>query len=444
VALAWLQITEKESKVIFVYPEGSFAPAITLYSPIFTMRILRIERRIGYAHTGMLLQILFWVLVAGVFYTYAGYAMLAWLWVRLRFSRRGTKGEPDTLPSVSLIIPAYNEAGIIAEKIRNSLSLQYPPNLLKVVVITDGSTDSTPALAASFPGIEHLHQPERKGKIAALNRAAAFVSGTDILVFSDANTMLNPEAIRRLVVHYQDALVGGVSGEKKVLRLQGSAAAAGEEGMYWRYESAMKKLDAALHSLVGAAGELFSMRASLFQGIPEDIILDDFYISMKICERGYLVKYEPGAFAAEKPSMSIADEKERKIRISAGAFQAMKRLGYLANPFRYGMLGFQFLSRRVMRWVFCPIALPLILIINILLVLRQDTPPWLYQGMLVLQSACYFFALAGWIIARANGPRIWVFSLPFYFTFMNLSVWLGFARFIKGGQSALWQKASRD
>jgi poly-beta-1,6-N-acetyl-D-glucosamine synthase len=393
------------------------------------------------AATGMLLKIIFWILVVGVMYTYVGYALLAWIWIKLRPSGKQDLRDPQVLPSVALIIPAYNESGVIKEKIFNSLSLNYPPNLLQVIVITDGCSDDTPSVAASFPGVLHLHQPERRGKIASVNRAVRFATEKDILVFSDANTMLNPEAIVRMVAHYHDPSVGGVSGEKKVIGLQG--ADKGEEGAYWRYESALKKLDASLHSLVGAAGELFSIRTRLYRPVPEDVILDDFYISMSVCESGYLVKYEPGAFATERPSLSIDDEKERKIRISAGAFQAIKRLGHLANPFRYGILGFQFLSRRLMRWIFCPLALPLILALNIWLVLQHAAPHWLYLSMFYGQLIFYGCAIAGWAIARIKGPRILIFSLPFYFVFMNLSVWQGFIRYINGRQSTIWKKVPR-
>jgi cellulose synthase/poly-beta-1,6-N-acetylglucosamine synthase-like glycosyltransferase len=391
----------------------------------------------------MWLELVFWVLVAGVCYTYLGYGLLVWIWTRFWPARRPVRpNEAFAFPRVALIIPAYNEEDILAEKIRNSLSLDYPAGLLQVIVITDGSTDRSVSIAGGFPGITHLHIEERRGKTASINRAVQGADQPDLLVFTDANTRLNREALRRLVVHYTDPVVGGVSGEKTVSRTGNGVT--GEEGAYWKYESVLKKLDAELHTLVGAAGELFSVRASLFRPLPESVILDDFYLSMKICAQGYVVAYEPGAVAIELPSASLSDEQERKTRISAGAFQAIAIFGNLANPFRYGMLAFQFLSRRIFRWILCPLALPLILAINSVLVYRNTQPDWLYSVLLGLQVALYLFASIGWLRSRRGARRMGIFSLPFYFVFMNISVWKGFIRYLKGGQSALWEKATRS
>jgi poly-beta-1,6-N-acetyl-D-glucosamine synthase len=387
------------------------------------------------------LSFLFWLLILGVLYTYAGYGILAAAWVRLKGRPAARAEGPDSFPTVAMIVPAYNEAGIIAEKIRNSLAQDYPSDKWKLVVVTDGSTDETAAIAGAFPGLQHFHSQERKGKVAAINRVVDQLNDAEILVFSDANTMLNPDALNFLIAHYRDPKVGGVSGEKKVQAVEGHEV--GEEGIYWKYESTLKKLDAELYSIVGAAGELFSIRRELYEPIPEDTLLDDFVISMQICARGYIIRYEPRAFATERPSQSMADERQRKIRISAGAFQTMHRLGYMANPFRYGILGFQFLSRRVMRWVFCPLALPLIFFINIFLVLSDAQPSWLYRLTLILQALLYGMAMIGrFTVGRSRGISK-LFSLAYYFVFMNLSVWEGFFRYVKGTQSALWHKARR-
>jgi cellulose synthase/poly-beta-1,6-N-acetylglucosamine synthase-like glycosyltransferase len=367
--------------------------------------------------------------------------MLAWLWVKIRGKKPIPVPIDGEVPTLALIVPAYNEAGILDEKIKNSMALDYPANRWKLVVVTDGSSDQTPQVAASYSDIVHMHQPERRGKVAAFNRVVALLDEVDILVFCDANTMLNREALRFLVAHYADPGVGGVSGEKKVLPGKGREVA--EEAVYWKYESVLKKLDSSVYSIVGAAGELFSMRRELYVPIPEDTILDDFIISMQICEKGYVVRYEPRAIATETPSPTIQDEKIRKIRISAGAFQSLFRIGYMANPFKYGILGFQFLSRRVMRWVFCPVALPLLLLLNGWLYYRSASPEWLYGNLLILQVAFYAMALIGGFTQKRKWVFLKIFALPYYFLFMNFSVWQGFFRFINGRQSALWQKAQR-
>jgi cellulose synthase/poly-beta-1,6-N-acetylglucosamine synthase-like glycosyltransferase len=390
----------------------------------------------------MFIAIFFWILVFLVFYTYFGYGLLikAILLVRGKAPSYSIEKDAD-LPSLAMIIAAYNEEGVIMDKLVNTVALDYPSEKLRIIVITDGSNDKTAALVSGFPAILHLHLPERKGKVAAINRAVKYAGNAEILVFSDANTILNKEALKRLVVYYQNPLVGGVSGEKKVEQLAGSKVKG--ENLYWRYESGLKKLDADFHTVVGAAGELFSVRCSLYPEVPEQIILDDFYISLKVCEKKYLVKYEPDAFATEKPSFSMKDEKTRKIRISAGAFQAMTYFQELMNPFKYGKLSFQFLSRRVFRWVICPLALPLILICNIFLVASKINPLILYQIILFLQISFYLLAISGWLLEEKKAGKRKIFYVPYYFSFMNLSVWAGFFRYINGRQSAIWEKANR-
>jgi len=363
----------------------------------------------------------------------------------LQFFKKRSKDyliETDAaLPAITLIIAAYNEEDVLTEKLDNSLKLDYPSEKLQIIVITDGSTDNTTAIVYKYPSIVHLHLPERKGKVAAINRAVEHSGNVEILVFSDANTLLNKEALKRMVVYYNNPLVGGVSGEKKVEQISGSKVKG--EHLYWRYESALKKLDSDFHTVVGAAGELFSIRKKLYPEVPEQIILDDFYISLKICEKNYLIKYEPEAYALEKPSFSMKEERKRKVRISAGAFQAMTCFTGLMNPFKFGKLSFQYLSRRVFRWVICPIALPLILISNIILVILEVDPIILYQISLYIQIIFYVLAIIGWFLRDKPMGRGKLLHLPYYFTFMNMSVWSGFFRFINGSQSAIWEKAKR-
>lgn len=391
----------------------------------------------------MLIAIFFWFLIFLVFYTYFGYGLLIRF---LLFFKKSTKKEmveeEASLPGISLIIAAFNEEDVLIEKLENCLQLDYPPEKLQIIVVTDGSTDNTAAIVDQYPSIFHLHLPERKGKVAAVNRAVAHSGNVEILVFSDANTILNKEALKRMVVYYSNPVVGGVSGEKKVEQMPGSIVKG--ENLYWRYESELKKLDSAFHTVVGAAGELFSIRKALYSMVPEQIILDDFYISLKVCEKNYLVKYEPEAYATEKPSFSMKDERTRKIRISAGAFQAMTYFRDLLNPVKYGRLSFQYLSRRVFRWVVCPLALPLILIYNVLLVVFKINPMVLYQIVLGVQVFFYVLAILGWLLKESGIGKSKFFYVPYYFSFMNLSVWFGFFRYINGRQSAIWEKANRS
>ncbi|WP_336515918.1 glycosyltransferase family 2 protein [Pollutibacter soli] len=390
-----------------------------------------------------ILQIIFWLLLLGVFYTYAGYGIFVWLWLKVQKILGKYKNKDNTAfphPSVAMIIPAYNESEVIEQKINNSLSLKYPPGLFRIVVISDGSNDSTPEIVKRFPSIFLLHQDERKGKASAMNRAAAFCHDSDILVFTDANTMINPDALMLIIQHYSDKKVGGVSGEKKVLTVDGQAEG---ESAYWKYESFLKKLDAEFYSIVGAAGELFSVRSKLYRDLQRDTILDDFILSLDVCRQGYVISYEPGAVASELPSQNIEEEKKRKKRIGAGAFQGMKRMSSLLNIFKWGKLSFQYISRRVLRWAFCPPALPLIFFLNILIVSLTNNKPLLYKVLLGSQIAFYVFAFFGWLMTRNKLRKLSLFFIPYYFVFMNFTIWAGLFRYLRGRQSVLWEKSER-
>jgi cellulose synthase/poly-beta-1,6-N-acetylglucosamine synthase-like glycosyltransferase len=390
----------------------------------------------------MTFKFLFWFSLSVICYTYIGYAILIAAGVKLKqlFAGKRQASPPAGFePEVSLVISAYNEADFIEKKIRNSLELDYPPQQLRIIVITDGSGDGTPELVRNHPAVQLLHEPERKGKAAAMNRAMLHVRSSYV-IFSDANTLLNKDCIRAIIRHYRDPRVGGVAGEKKIRSGSRQQAAGAGEGIYWRYESLLKKLDSAFHTVVGAAGELFSVRSALFQAVPEDTIIEDFVQSLLICKNGYLVRYEPGAYAMETGSASMKEEQKRKIRISAGAFQAMYRLKALFNPFRDPLLFFQFVSHRVLRWTLAPLCLLLLFISSA--VLAFSGSPFFYQAVLLLQLVFYAGALIGWFLAGRNLKHK-VFYIPYYFTFMNLSVFLGFIRFLKRGQSVVWEKAAR-
>jgi cellulose synthase/poly-beta-1,6-N-acetylglucosamine synthase-like glycosyltransferase len=242
-----------------------------------------------------------------------------------------------------------------------------------------------------------------------------------------------------MVRHYQDESVGGVAGEKRIFRKEQDDAAGSGEGFYWKYESFLKRIDADVYSVVGAAGELFSIRTALYEPPDEDTIIEDFYLSMRIAGKGYRFAYESEAFATEGASVSVTEEWKRKVRICAGAFQAMRRLRYLLNPFRYGILTFQYVSHRVMRWTVAPLALPCALFSNI--VLAYEGSPFFRFGLLC-QVAFYIMVLAGYIM-RERPITIKGFFVPYYFAVMNASVFAGFLRYLRGTQSVVWERAQR-
>jgi biofilm PGA synthesis N-glycosyltransferase PgaC len=383
--------------------------------------------------------LVFWTGIFFVSYTYVGYGLVIYVFSKLKRPSQPLLIQSDEeLPEVTFIIAAYNEELFIEEKLNNTLSLDYPRHKLHILLVTDGSTDRTAEIGRGFPGIQVHHEDQRRGKIHAVNRIMKLVK-TPIVIFCDANTNLNPEAVKLMVRHYQDKSIGGVAGEKRILSKDEDNASGAGEGIYWKYESFLKKKDAEVHSIVGAAGELFSVRTELYQEPEENIIIEDFYISLKIAASGYRFAYEPGAYAIETASASVDEEWKRKVRICAGAFQAMGKLSYLLNPFRYGMLSFQYISHRVLRWTLAPVFLPLILISNILLALKGIP---FYQFILALQIGFYLLAFAGYLL-RDKNVKIKGFFVPYYFMVMNLSVFYGFARFLRGKQSVVWEKSKR-
>lgn len=384
--------------------------------------------------------ILFWISLFVIFYTYIGYGILLFVLVRLKRKtiRQETIVPPDSFPSLTVVIAAYNEETIIEEKIRNTLSLQYPAEKINYVFVTDGSTDATPAKIEAWPQIKLMHSPERRGKINAIHRAMNAVT-SEIVVFTDANTFLNNEALILIAEHYSDPRVGAVSGEKRVHLATVSDATAGE-GFYWKYESKLKKWDSALYSVVGAAGELFSIRTSLYEPVEEDTILDDFMISMRIAAKGYRIVYEPAAYAVEDTSENTGEELKRKIRIAAGGIQSVVRLKQLFNPVSKPLLSFQYISHRVLRWTVTPFLMILALFLNILIVMSSDQA--IYRLLLTLQLFFYVSALLGWIMEKRR-VRLKLFFIPFYFCLMNYAVFAGMIRYFSGRQSAVWEKAKR-
>jgi len=371
-----------------------------------------------------------WVILGLVFipvFSYGIYPMLMFLFSRFNHSTRSD----TTCPQLSIIIPAYNEAGIIHEKINNTLALTYPEGKLQIILISDGSSDGIESL--DFPRqISHLHQPERKGKAAALNRAMQHASGEWVLI-TDANAMVNPDALQAMVPHFNVARNGGVSGEKRVTRNPGSGSTA-SEGLYWKYESMVKKWEARFYSLTGAAGELFAFRRNGFTPLPENTVLDDLYISLGILAKGYKIAYEPGAWAQESASPGVKEEFARKVRIASGSLQVVSLLKNCSHP----LVWMQFVAHRIFRWFFITPALAGLLLLT----------PWAWKmggvflGLAAAQWLFYAVALFGWALS-SRSVRIPGFYIPFYFCMMHLAQPVGVWRAIRGRESALWEKISR-
>ncbi|WP_449440301.1 glycosyltransferase [Pedobacter steynii] len=287
--------------------------------------------------------------------------------------------------------------------------------------MTDGSTDSTTDKLNRFNDIVVLHEDSRAGKMAAIKRSMPFVEG-EILIFTDANTFLNNDAIKELVKHYQNDKVGAVAGEKRIFVDETADASSAGEGFYWKYESLLKKWDYELYSNAGAAGELFSIRTMLYQNVEADTIIDDHMIAMRIAEKGYIIAYEPKAYAMETASANTAEELKRKIRIAAGGIQSIFRLKKAANPFNNPVFTFQYISHRVLRWTITPFLLIILLIVNGLIVYSYDSI--FYKVIFILQILFYTLSILGFFFESKN-IRIKALFVPYYFCLMNYAVIAG-------------------
>ena len=390
------------------------------------------------------LKIVFWICLVIVFYTYIGYGIL--LYVLLMLKRLLGKKEPqpivpadDQLPDVTLMICAFNEEDIIHEKMANIRQLDYPREKLCVMWVTDGSNDHSNELLKQYDEVTLVYSPERRGKAAAMQHGLS-VNKAEYVVFTDANTMLNSNAIREIVSQFMKPNVSCVSGEKRVAaRVEGQVAAEGE-GLYWKYESTLKRWDGELYSAMGAAGELFAVRMAHYRAAPSNALLDDFMMSMLIVKDGHRIAYTSEAYATEYGSADMHEESKRKRRIAAGGLQSIWWLRSLMNPIRYPLVSFLFISHSVLRWSVTPLALVLLIPLNMTLVAMGAGMTYTIIGL--LQVLFYLATFIGWLMARA-GRKSRLFYVPYYFVFMNVNVFRGIGYLCTHNTSGTWEKAKR-
>ena len=391
------------------------------------------------------LKILFWACLLIVFYTYLGYGILLYIIIRLR---RFFKGKPqktvmpqdDELPTMTLMICAYNEEDVVAEKMENTLAIDYPKDKLRIMWVTDGSNDHTNELLSAYPEVDIVFSPERRGKTAALKHGLRELQ-TRYVAFTDANTMINTDALREIARLFRDPTVGCVSGEKRVAARKAGEMAAEGEGLYWKYESTLKRWDSELYSAMGAAGELYAIDPKLCREVPDEALLDDFMMSMYVVQAGKRIAYTADAYAMEYGSANIYEESKRKRRIAAGGLQSIWWLRSMLNPLRQPLVTFQYVSHRVLRWSITPIAMVLLLLVNIALVAIGAGS--FYTVMLIGQALFYLAAILGWLLNR-YGYKNKLLYTAYYFVFMNFNVFRGMAYLKSHGKSGAWEKAKRS
>jgi cellulose synthase/poly-beta-1,6-N-acetylglucosamine synthase-like glycosyltransferase len=338
------------------------------------------------------------------------------------------------------MVCAYNEQDVVEEKMANTKQIDYPNDKLHIMWVTDGSTDQTNERLSAYTDVQIVYSPERRGKTAALNHGMSLAE-TEITIMTDANTMVNREAVREIVRSFQDPKVACVAGEKRVMaRHEGQAAAEGE-GLYWKYESTLKRWDSELYSAMGAAGELYAMDATMVRNVPDEALLDDFMMSMYVVEDGKRIAYTSEAYAQEYGSANIFEESKRKRRIAAGGLQSIWWLRSLLNPFKQPIVTFQYVSHRVLRWSVTPVAMVILFIVNVILTLMGAGR--FYSIVLILQTLFYLMAFIGWLTSR-YGHRNKLLYTIYYFVFMNINVFRGMVYLRTHGKSGAWEKAKRS
>jgi len=373
--------------------------------------------------------IVFWSAWILILYTYVVFPVL--LAAFARFKRRYS-GEPAAsgteLPRVAMVVAAFNEAHVLAGKLENTWELDYPSDRFQILIGSDGSDDGTEGILSDChdPRLRKFLYQKRRGKISVLNSVMAEVNA-DIVVMSDANTMFAPDSLRKLIAHFADPKVGCVSGE---LRLEQEGGVSGE-GLYWKYESWIKRNESRLGFLIGCNGGIFAIRRELYEPLPASTIVEDFVLSMRILERGYRVHFEPAARAVEPPCVSSKAEMVRKIRIGAGGFQALSLTRSLLHP-RFGFRAFAFWGHKVLRWL-VPVFLGVAIASNVLLIGMPVYPVLLAAQ---LAGAC----IAYWAYRSSTTPR-WTRPIS-YFYLMNFALLCGLVRYLKGTQRVTWDRAT--
>jgi len=391
----------------------------------------------------MIADVVFWLSVVMILYTYAGYPLI--LGALARFVSKPKAYSPYH-PVVTLLIAAYNEKVSIAKKIENSLAQDYPRDKMQILIAADGSDDGTDEIVRSFAGqgIELSYSPERRGKMAAINRALPSARG-EIIIMSDANNQYSNNAVSAMVAPFSNSKVGATSGAKAIFK----GDALGEaEGAYWKYEAWIKKQESRLGCCTAAAGEIFAFRKSAFVSPPDSIINDDFYIMMNIIKQGYQVVYVPTALSSEHVSLTAKDEVVRRTRIIAGRFQAIARAAEIL-PFRRPLIVWQVISHKFLRPL-VPFGMIGALLANVAAVLMPSecSGPsiiclnslygWLFLG---LQLLFYMMAIFGDRLKKL--PMGNLLYLPAFLVNSNMAALYGLARYLTGGQSTRWQRVKR-
>jgi cellulose synthase/poly-beta-1,6-N-acetylglucosamine synthase-like glycosyltransferase len=372
-----------------------------------------------------MLEIILFLSLAAIVYVYLGYPLIIWF---IGAIRPKPVRKSEYYPFVSIVTAAHNEIAVIKEMIANKLNLDYPKEMLEIIVVSDASTDGTDEAVKEISD-SHIHlmrQEPRQGKTAALNRAVSRARG-EIIVFSDANSMYHLSALKELAFNFADSSVGYVTGKMEYLVSEGSHVGAGSRS-YMRYENWLRELETAVGSVVGVDGGIDAVRKSLY--VPMDpSVLPDFVLPLNVTERGYRVIYEPRAISNEEALSRPEDEHHMRVRVGVRAFRAMWQKKALFNPFRFGLYSLQLFSHKLLRYL---VGFFMIIILVSSLAIQE---PW-SNALLDLQGIAYCLALIGFYDRRIRA--LGIIRYPFYFCLLNFASVIALIRFLLGEKATVW------
>ena len=375
-------------------------------------------------------EILFWSAVGVILYTYIGFPLLSWLrsWMCRRPHTRS-----DVTPTVSVLIAAHNEEDSIGDKVRNMLALDYPGELVQIVVASDGSSDRTIEILKTFdePRLTVLNRP-RAGKAAALNASVEHCTG-EILVFSDANSMFGKDALTALVRPFADPTVGGVAGDQRYSKGDSQSTADAGERSYWNFDRRMKHWQSFAGSVTSATGAIYAIRRSLFTTVPEGVT-DDFATSTAVIAKGYRLVFEVNAASYEPVAVSSGVEFGRKVRIITRGLRGVLQMRTLLNPLRYGFYSVQLFSHKVLRR---QMVFPLLMLLGTSVLLAQTSLFYLLAA--AGQVSFYVAALFGGLLNGTKLGRKKPLSLPFFFCMVNFACLIATYKSLCGKRVVLWE-----
>ncbi len=379
----------------------------------------------------MLACLFFWICVALIVYIYLGYPALVWVLSQWRGSRPHLV-ENNFEPTVSLIIAAFNEEQVIAHKLENCLALDYARDKLEIVVVSDGSTDETAIVVCNYKaqGIQLVALPQNVGKASAQNEAVKRASG-DILLFTDANVLLQQEAVRRLVRHFVDSRVGCVVGQVTYLN-EGETGVSEGEGFYWRYELFLRHKESLVGNLLAGSGPIMAVRRALFEAL-DPAVSEDFVLPMRAAIRGYRTVYEPEAISSERLfQVHPRDMFRTRVRTVMLDSRSMFLCRAILNPFRYPLYTWGLLSHKLLRWL-APCVLIALFVANLFLLGQL-----FYKLTWMSQVTFYCLALIG-CVWQTRGKPPQIVGIPLAFCLINLAALIGTAQFVMGKRAGRWE-----